>query len=241
MRKATRRAALVGLAASVAAIGTCSASAATEETDPVLEAWRQWRPLEARLNELRMAKEQIMVALPDWAQRPRVKVGEWTSDGCGAKKGDPIYFHSWDQLAAHYGPGSMSFSGMDGPAFFLQKRAEFHASERAMETARERVGLNDIEDRMEVTEKAADVYLRAMLHTEQPGPVALAARLDVAINFSGAKFLVDYPTNILCAGIRDLLPELPADMQEALRPIATALGTMRTIREAYLPMGGSHV
>ena len=96
-------------------------------------------------------------------------------------------------------------------------------------------------------EKTCDELMHAIEALESAGPIAIAAKINVAFDHAHrADYIENLPWSMLASVLRTLLPTLPTDMAAALQPLtagrretATPIGQgLRTVGTAALPITG---
>jgi hypothetical protein len=213
-KKSTHRAAVADDLATATSLHTGIVGQAASP-DPILEAWRKWRPLANRENVLRRKLDSL-------DEKPGVVVGVLSNRG-GAET--PVLAFDDGEIERHYGSGGIF--GYD-PEHLAALKLEL----ATLQAAQAVIDADALEDEADKVADAADALIAPMLQSAPATAAAVAARVDLAINFSGEIFLGDYPVGMLTVIVRDLMPNLPSDMQAMLAPIASGKGR---VRDAYLP------
>lgn len=245
----TRRALLRGSVTAAAAASATAlpiiASAAVPEPDPVLAAWRAWRPLEEEAARLSVERERIWASLPKEAREPIVPVDVPREHTLHVNSIDLYdrYTRFLDALWENHDPNlDPQPTGFQLPGDWMRgyRRNFLRRFRRAQAKARElqdRAGYIALGERLVAIWTEQEPLRIAIRESTSVSPVAIAAKIDVALSWrKGSEFLSDQPNCLTCSIVRTLFPQLPADMAAALEPIAAEQGT---IREAYLRAGRS--
>jgi hypothetical protein len=77
-----------------------------------------------------------------------------------------------------------------------------------------------------------EAKIQRLLATRSTSPVALAAKLHLALQFSDSNELSTYAVAPLAAALRDLLPQLPDDMAARLEPLTATEGSLNAALDA---------
>ena len=241
----TRRALLRGsmTAAAAATITTVpiAAAAAPPDADPVLEAWRAWRPLEEQAARLVIERDQIWASLPKEAKAPTVLVE--TPDGLRLRMPSVDQYDRWtgflDELAEKAGDSNPAEPEISGNWLRGYRRNFLRRFRRAEAKARaliDKSGWTALDNRIADIWDQMEPHESAIVGATATSPVAIAAQLDLGLAHADwTDYLTDLPHKVACGVIRNLLPQLPADMAAALEPIAAERGT---ILDAYLRGAG---
>lgn len=218
-----RRAMLRGIAATTAAgaavavpAAIANASTATD-VDAVLAAWRAWRPLAEEFARLSDEAERIEKSMPDWARSgPHIAINDVQ-----------VYSpHSLDQAMKQL-PDWLKPASEQLRECALRGWNEGWA--RA-EAERARVGLAPRRDRMDEITDLEDPLITLIENASGSHPVVVAAKMDMALNKTSCSDLFeDLPWSLLASAVRGVLSDLPADMAEALAPIAAGHGMIGEI------------
>ena len=88
-----------------------------------------------------------------------------------------------------------------------------------------------IDDRDQPLQDVEDVLSRAIEALPSNTPTAVAAKMNIAFDHADG-FLCDLPWCMLAAALRSVLPDLPADMAEALAPLTKGQHTEIQVDEA---------
>jgi len=131
---------------------------------------------------------------------------------------------------------------------YRANQAEFYGAISPSWAARTEDGDNDpIEERASGFDVAESELMHAIEALESAGPIAIAAKINVAFDHAHrADYIENLPWSMLASVLRTLLPTLPTDMAAALQPLtagrretATPIGQgLRTVGTAALPITG---
>ena len=228
-----RRAVLRGIASTAtatAALAVPTIASASTDPEPVIAAWRAWRALEMEFLGLARLEREKWAALPDWVRAPKVLLM------VGKPSGREFFASYPEEIEQHFfHPASAFFPST--PAQLEAKKArrdaklaELEDIQRRASQEQERCGLRAIEKRLDELVEAQDGLERLIEESPSMSPVSLAAKVDVGFSHSEKdESLVDLPHCMFAAIVRSIIHELPADMVEALAPIAAGEGTIREI------------
>ena len=226
----TRRALLRGsvTAAAAAAVVTVPAAveAALPEPDPILEAWRTWRPLAEEYAGLLVERDRLEKDLPEWAS---LAGATW-----GRRRSSPTCYsmEMSDHLSTIGDAGHQEIMRMDRVNFAKRlRRAQAKAK-----AERDRIGLTAVKERLKIVVNLREPLSITIAESASTSPVAMAAKIDVSL--SGATH--EHPLawtqyRTCCSIVRNLMPQLPTDMAATLEPIAAMKGK---VRDAYLRGAG---
>ena len=214
----TRRALLRGSVTAVAAATVTTlpiaAAAALPEPDPVLDAWRAWRPLEERSVYLLTERDRISASLPEEVHTPMIRV--MVPVGGGQMAPLPIWrmkaYDNWMERLAR--PDERAL-------LKLHRRNVARRLQRALakaERQKKLAGLTALQAQLDALWAQQEPLYRAIKDSTSVSPVAIAAKIDVGLSLMDKSDLLG--DHMVCDIVRDLMPQLPADMREALAPIA---------------------
>jgi hypothetical protein len=212
----TRRAILTGIAATTAAtavLAVPAASAVTTDVDAVLAAWRAWRPLEEEGRAISAAIRDLHEKHPLTRKIPSVLVfdqqcvtDENIEEVCQRAP-------AWMQPAI--------------PQLQESAKRELAAEQKRSEEFNDQVGITQLYNHLEEIDEASGRHFELIDRATGSSPVIIAAQLDLALaHMDGDEDISDCGPRSIVSAIRGLLPELPADMAEALAPIAAGEGTI---------------
>jgi hypothetical protein len=116
---------------------------------------------------------------------------------------------------------------------YRANQLEFYGAIRPSWAARTEHGDRDpIEDRASRFDAAERELAQAIEGLESAGPIAVAAKIDVAFDHARrTDYIEDLPWCMLASVLRTLLPNLPADMAAVLQPLTAGR------RETATPIG----
>lgn len=169
--------------------------------DPAFRLWRQWQ--EAETNE-RAAIDRycyLESTLPEDVQpntyRAAVQIDE--------------EFSLLKQLKTLQHNGQCA-------AELHSRLAEISDARKMRHEAQAAVELPKAERAMNECNKRTDDLIMAVERARSVSPIAIAAKLHLALKMRGAKdFLEDYPYSLVVSILRDLVDTLPEDMAAAIR------------------------
>jgi hypothetical protein len=208
-RSVGRRAILAGIA-STPLLGT-SALAETDEVDAVLAAWREWRPLQCEDAALTPKMKAAFKALPTWVKTPQVRVLDtW----CGY---EGEINEVCDLAPAWMAPAI--------PTVQEAAKRELQDLVRRGEEHTQQCGYADLDKYSEELMKRQMPLTERIEASNSNHPIVIAAKIDIALSEAPTdEMLGDCPWVPIAAIVRSLLPHLPADMAEALTPVAEERG-----------------
>jgi hypothetical protein len=231
MTDLTRRAALRGITATAATTAVLAIpAAASSSTDPeaVLAAWRSLRDLTAEWRRLDDEMWEIREDLPLWVKQPRILLF------IGKPSGTEFFADTVEKIENHFlgSPWADTWSvtiRAEQQAKRDAKVAELEDVKRRAAEELERSGWGWRDRRQDEIDVIEGQYHAVINRAVGTHPIIIAAKMWQALYFQPHDAFEDYPQCCMVGAIRGLLPELPGEMQAAMRTIANAEPTMTMV------------
>jgi hypothetical protein len=206
-----RRAILAGLA--TASIAGTATAAEHDDTEAVLAAWREWRPLQCEDAALTPQIQAAYKALPNWVKVPQIQVLDtWCWD-------DKAIDDVCDRAPTWMNPAI--------PDLRVAAKRELQDLWRRGEEYSQRCGYTDLEKRSDAIMERQVALVKRIENSNSNHPIVIAAKIDMALSEASSDDLFgDCPWVPISAILRALMPHLPADMAAALAPAAEERGSI---------------